>query len=315
MERKIQIDIAKAIGIILVVIGHATIASLVGKYIYCFHMPFFFILSGMCFKKGKYSFGVFAKKRIDQLLIPAILLTVVNYAIDSMGASSNYNITNLPPALPGALWFLPVLFLAEMIFFPLASLKPQFIRGGVFLLLIICCLLVYCRIEINYFSISTVPAATYFYGIGYLVTSGRIETLAKKIDKWITPLIMLLFALPIVRIYFYPETMLMFACQFETVDFILAPLTSIGVMLFAIQMAKLPSVITDKFVWLGKNTLIIMAIHQPIMWVFMPMRCVLPYAVFKLLEQLLMWSVSCISVILGNKYAPLLAGKAKLFSK
>lgn len=36
------IDIAKSLAIILVVLGYATVASIVGKYIYCFHIPLFY---------------------------------------------------------------------------------------------------------------------------------------------------------------------------------------------------------------------------------------------------------------------------------
>ncbi len=41
-----EIDIAKAIGIICVLVGHRTWGSPVNRFVYLFHMPFFLIMSG-----------------------------------------------------------------------------------------------------------------------------------------------------------------------------------------------------------------------------------------------------------------------------
>ena len=52
-KRVPYVDIAKGIGIILVVMGHndfALIAPFAHKLIYSFHMPMFFFMSGMFFK-------------------------------------------------------------------------------------------------------------------------------------------------------------------------------------------------------------------------------------------------------------------------
>lgn len=42
-------DIAKGIGILLVVMGHLGIPPMLSNAIYLFHMPLFFILSGLLF--------------------------------------------------------------------------------------------------------------------------------------------------------------------------------------------------------------------------------------------------------------------------
>lgn len=47
------LDVAKGIGIILVIIGHLS-SSYLHDWIYSFHMPLFFIISGICFKTEKY---------------------------------------------------------------------------------------------------------------------------------------------------------------------------------------------------------------------------------------------------------------------
>ena len=51
MQRNQSIDIAKAVGIILMVVGHFNGLPLwFEKWIFSFHMPLFFILSGYLFK-------------------------------------------------------------------------------------------------------------------------------------------------------------------------------------------------------------------------------------------------------------------------
>lgn len=53
-KRYIEIDIAKGVGIILVIIGHVLgNESVIREYIYTFHMPLFFFLSGFVIRKNK----------------------------------------------------------------------------------------------------------------------------------------------------------------------------------------------------------------------------------------------------------------------
>lgn len=59
------LDTAKAFGILLVYIGHCNIPGWNG-YIYLFHMPFFFIISGFLWNKEKnisLSFKEYFKKK------------------------------------------------------------------------------------------------------------------------------------------------------------------------------------------------------------------------------------------------------------
>lgn len=55
-KRKEWIDIAKGIGIIFVVLGHCFVKDTpMHNWIFSFHMPLFFLLSGYCFKPEKYT--------------------------------------------------------------------------------------------------------------------------------------------------------------------------------------------------------------------------------------------------------------------
>lgn len=76
INRNIIIDISKALGIFLVVIGHTN--NVFVSYIYQFHMPLFFFLSGYVFKKNK----IFALKnyifsKIKKIYFPFVITNVI----------------------------------------------------------------------------------------------------------------------------------------------------------------------------------------------------------------------------------------------
>ena len=66
------ISIAKALGIILMVVGHSGCPTAIGKFIYLFHMPLFFVCSGYFFKEISNwpSLMSFYKKRLNGLYLP-----------------------------------------------------------------------------------------------------------------------------------------------------------------------------------------------------------------------------------------------------
>lgn len=77
-KRKRYIDIAKGIAMILVIMGHCKyVNQYLDIWIYSFHMPLFFILSGMTFSiKNKSNLKEFIKNKFFKLLIPYILLSI-----------------------------------------------------------------------------------------------------------------------------------------------------------------------------------------------------------------------------------------------
>lgn len=56
-NRNILVDSIKGIGIILMVATHGGMSG--ADFVYIFHMPLFFILSGICYQYGKYDFDQF----------------------------------------------------------------------------------------------------------------------------------------------------------------------------------------------------------------------------------------------------------------
>lgn len=127
MSKRIDyIDIARGIGILLVVLGHNDFGyiSVFGhKLIYSFHMPLFFFLSGY-FLNVSVPFIEFFKKRFNALLQPYLftifLIYFTSVSFDNM--SFGTALRRIGKSMYGAghyidwvqLWFLPHLFVASL---------------------------------------------------------------------------------------------------------------------------------------------------------------------------------------------------------
>lgn len=134
------IDNLKAIGIYLMVLGHHTaINPSLLKYIYSFHMPLFFFISGFLFDRDKYpTIKSFILSRTQTLLVPYLLFSFLTYIFwcaliiirhpEQIISENNDLFTTLSSIFLSSngiiwmshnapLWFLTCLFLLEIQFF------------------------------------------------------------------------------------------------------------------------------------------------------------------------------------------------------
>lgn len=124
------VDTAKGIAILMVVMGHiCTLDGFAHKWIYSFHIAIFFILSGILMANN----NIFEKsnkeiliKKVKGLLYPYLTFSILSLVINLlfMIAEKDYNILNIIKMLLHmctfdgilTLWFLPALFIAELVF-------------------------------------------------------------------------------------------------------------------------------------------------------------------------------------------------------
>lgn len=130
-QRIDYIDIFRAFGIILMIMGHIGFGSLFDRWIHIFHMPMFFVISGFFYRQQ--SFGNLIRSRAKSLLIPYFVFGIFHlllYFIAKGGASchalylflwENTAEGGLPIA--GALWFLTAMFFSEIIFWWVQNIK------------------------------------------------------------------------------------------------------------------------------------------------------------------------------------------------
>jgi acyltransferase len=80
LKRRIAwVDALKVFGIVSVVLGH--FASPLGPFIYSFHMPLFFIISGFFMKADK-AFKLFAMKNLRKLMLPYLIFAIIGLGIE-----------------------------------------------------------------------------------------------------------------------------------------------------------------------------------------------------------------------------------------
>lgn len=79
-KRISYLDILKGFGIFFVVFGHVIHNSILREYIWNFHMPLFFIVSGL-FHNSNITFRSFLLKRIKSIYIPYILFFTLFFRI------------------------------------------------------------------------------------------------------------------------------------------------------------------------------------------------------------------------------------------
>ena len=122
------IDLAKGVGISLMIVCHAGLHNAVTQWIYAFHMPLFFFVSGLLVKDVKGSFFDYSIKKMRQLIVPYILFSTIlcfgtNHYKDwfYLIYASRTSLSLAHSFTP--LWFLPCFFLSTIIY---ALLKRQF---------------------------------------------------------------------------------------------------------------------------------------------------------------------------------------------
>lgn len=148
-NRRGYLDIAKAIGVIIVLINHMGISLAgVNKFLGAFYVSEFFVIAGMTFRiKQKETFQDFAKKKGKRLLLPYgaySLFYLLWYVLRSIGAGAFSLQDTLKKvagcvyarnyfSIPGGktvyfmeimnapMWFLPALFFSLLLYYLLSS--------------------------------------------------------------------------------------------------------------------------------------------------------------------------------------------------
>lgn len=127
-KRLSYLDVAKGFGILLVVFGHIEyISEEMRGWISSFHMPLFFVVSGMliCLKnEDEKSISDIFPKKLKGIIIPYLWFSLLYFFIDIMNVvlhkiDMKTFISNAISSLTfygvSVLWFLPALFIGEIV--------------------------------------------------------------------------------------------------------------------------------------------------------------------------------------------------------
>jgi fucose 4-O-acetylase-like acetyltransferase len=220
-RRIVELDIARGIAIIAVIVGHMFtmgIPSKVVDFCFSFHMPLFFIISGYFMKRTTTLTAGFAKKSAQRLLVPYLATSVIVIllrflALLATGAgllgamedagdfalAALYGAGAKMPGMPewilpiGAIWFLLALYWARLF---LAASNMTRCPGAIVLVLFVSA---YCMDESQLwlpFSIQAGMGATLFLFLGEKIRDYRLfDRGALHPVLWVAMLIVWVYAI------------------------------------------------------------------------------------------------------------------------
>ncbi len=277
-SRITQLDVAKGIAIIAVILGHSGLKS-INAVVYSFHLPLFFLVSGY-FCNTDAAFIDFIRKRFKQLIIPYVIASCIIITLLTVEALASGTIT--PKAvfksyvlaalygsggrvqLPwgnintiGAIWFLPATFFAQVIWrYVVTKQKP-------FLWLIIIAVVGYYTSKLIWLPMSIQAGMTcaIFIYLGHY-GKGKIELNSRK-DTKSTIFYVLCAIVWLINILFFPHFYIVDNhMQGGFLNIAGGVCGSLLVIRFSFLLSSFFASISSFFKWCGTHSLIILCIHD-----------------------------------------------------
>lgn len=269
-ERINWIDWAKAIGITLVVLGHFKYTgddAVYRYFIYSFHMPLFFFLSGFLYKKPQ-DLEASVKKDFRGLIIPYILLNIIAYIL-LIPYYIHHGVGLLKPigdivtisghAPAGACWFLVSLFIIKFVMYFVFQ-KP--VKTQIIFILLVS-VFTYCISlfvpEINTFRVGTTCMAFLFFFIGFYTK--KIDILSLLKSKYLA---FFIFAILFVLLIFtskYNGRVDMYACDYGKNPLLFHFNAIIGIAMTLALCISLNQIGLKFIKTIASGTILIMALH------------------------------------------------------
>lgn len=269
-KKILWINTLKAIGIILVVIGHND--TIFTKYIYSFHMALFFFLSGITFRGDNFTEDkTYVKRKVKSLLKPYFIYSIFLYIIwipleifQGKEITLKILLNNLIGILYSQgghkfmdwgipMWFLPCMFVVSVGYYYLKKIG----KNDEVITLVILAFLGYLTRFLPFrlpWSLDTALTGIVFYSVGNILREKIIMYKPSKKDfKLSIAIIIITFVVANLngRIDFYSN-------QFS--GYIIFYLVAFSMIYVLINLAKIikPNKISNL---IGINTLIILAFH------------------------------------------------------
>lgn len=269
-RRDITIDIAKGILIILVLIGHMDISNLLKDTIYSFHMAAFVFFSGYCFKSNACedivkSIQKLAKAFLFPYFIWGVFYIIMNDRglldkfLDILCGMTKSDRLFTERATVGQVYFLLLLFLIRVIYLLIHKyIKRELVQTMVVLLISILGAVLGKNGLWLPWSFDCALFALIFYHVGYLVKKYDVFTFLCKNKLYYVALLIFWMA------SIYQGGMSLYVREYG--NYILPVLGALGASLLlyagcSFISSHLPTIFSNMFVNIGKNTLSILLVH------------------------------------------------------
>ena len=265
MKRNPVLDIAKGFGIILVVLAHGySSENPLYYWISSFHMPLFFFVTGIVYgiRGQQYRFSDFPwRKKLSTMIVPYLIWAVITQSFLGIlkiigGADPTEVFTTMLLQIirgnAGFLWFLPALFLAELLFYLFSGdrlrLVSAVLLGGFGLL--------FPTISMFPGYDSRVLTAFFFITAGYF---GHTILLAPAKPLWLAVCACLSIGLGVMN----GEVILPGGQLGNPILFLITSFCGSYLTIQASRrIGKRPSKTASVLSWLGQNSIVILCVHN-----------------------------------------------------
>lgn len=264
MERNKTIDIAKGIGILLVVLGHCAIPTKWFTLIYLFHMPLFFFTAGLVFRPSSDNEAFYQKKK-RTLLFPYAVYGFLFVVVDTLvnNPSADGLLTNLLSLTfqirYSSEWFLFAMFITVMLANTLVKKGDRVLNIAAVVLFSLLPILLFFFPNIRLpLSLTKIPVSLFYFAIGY--NSKRLVEIlnTKRAVLCIIPGIV---AILVEVLSGYKVAQHMFCNIYR--PYFVVPLFAISMIAMVMGVSFLLSKEESSILqFLGQNSLTILGVHQ-----------------------------------------------------
>ena len=312
------LDIAKGIAMVAVVFSHE-FSSVKPLVLLCnsFMLPLFFMCSGFCLSPGKYGIAEYFSRKVRTLLLPYFVLGLIVSLLHIGINGIDRVLKNITDDLFSwqTLWFLPVLFFADLILYVFLSKAKDILVINVVIgviSLIIGCL--FCWQDITMImNLAVVPIAIFYLSFGY----GVKKALNANVFLHRGKVGICLLVLGLVMMMITKEN---FVLKLNDIlpmwKVLVSTMEVVGVMLILSAIITSPIMhklhcITHLLEYIGKNTMVIFAFHMPVFFYCQTFLRPLfkSQLYYKPIEFTLIWGICLMLIPLFNRYVPNVIGK------
>ena len=295
-KRVDYLDMLKCLGMFIVVSGHIhPYYKWFSLSVHCFVIPLYFFLSGMTFKRNKFpSLGDFIKHRAKSLLLPYLMFSIVTWMFWALFNVVSHNQVDLwSPLLQTfiaqgsggflvhnvPLWFLPCLFVIEVLYYMIDKL-PEWANITVCVLLSVlgACMISWWRgpFVLLPWSMESALVSILFYCAGNILVKhfGLVGIQDKVLGKkWLWLTIMIVLTLMMINTAHWNGHITLGSDnlgKFPPMFYLNAFMGIVTTSIFAILICsinrdnKWVNAVMNYHLWFGRNSLYIMATHVPV---------------------------------------------------
>ncbi len=276
-----RVTIMKGIGIVLMVLGHTACPHWLSSFVYMFHMPLFFIMSGYCFKmKYTHDCRTFVWRRVKGLYVPFVKYSLLFLILHSLFLYLNFYNTEFTPGeyatafgwqnylwrgmkivgimsgsdpLLGGFWFLKALFFASI--YSLFIIKYVRLKLAIPVVLLLTIAMRGFNVGVRGIFDSLVMMSTLFFLIGHAAKSRNLSIS--------TPVGLISGLLTIVASSLTPPlySMQNVECQYVVMFVVTALVGTVFTWFVTIPIDRTTSWLQKALVWLGTHSIVILTWH------------------------------------------------------